>query len=118
MKINKNIVGIIASGVVGLIGLSGCNDSFMDKYPETSITEEMFFRTPADLELYTNGMYGYIGSNYWDVASDNVMYTEDATIYQRMRGEQTPRNTGTWSWGNISPSICSPASWSAWRPCR
>ena len=101
MKINKNIVGIIASGVVGLIGLSGCNDSFMDKYPETSITEEMFFRTPADLELYTNGMYGYIGSGYWDVASDNVMYTEDATIYQRMRGEQTPRNTGTWSWGNI-----------------
>ena len=40
MTINKNIMKIAAIGFVGILGLSGCNDSFMDKYSETSITEE------------------------------------------------------------------------------
>ena len=42
MTINKNIMKIAAIGFVGILGLSGCNDSFMDKYSETSITEEGF----------------------------------------------------------------------------
>lgn len=103
MAINKNIITIII-GVIGFVTLcilGGCNDSFMDKIPETSITEEKFFNTPSDLEIYTNGMYGYIGSNYWDVASDNVIYNEDNYIYKKMRNEVNPDNSGTWSWGSI-----------------
>lgn len=101
MTINKNIIKIAAIGFVGMLGLSGCNDSFMDKYSETSITEESFFKSASDLEIYTNSMYGYINSNYWDVASDNVMYTEDADIYSKMRGEKNPDNAGVWSWATI-----------------
>ena len=41
--------------------MTSCNDGFMDRFPETSITEKVFFSSPADLETYTNGMYGYIG---------------------------------------------------------
>nr|WP_301061241.1 RagB/SusD family nutrient uptake outer membrane protein [Phocaeicola sp.] len=95
------MIKIAAIGFVSIVGLSGCNDSFMDKYSETSITEDGYFKTPGDLEIYTNSMYGYISSNYWDVASDNVMYTEEASIYSKMRGELNPDNAGTWSWGNI-----------------
>ena len=40
--------------------MTSCNDGFMDRFPETSITEKVFFSSPADLETYTNGMYGYI----------------------------------------------------------
>lgn len=101
MTINKSIIKIVAIGFVGILGLSGCNDSFMDKYSETSITEEGFFKSAGDLELATNYMYQYVSSNYWDVASDNVMYTEDASIYSKMRGEVDPDNAGVWSWGSI-----------------
>lgn len=101
MTINKNIMKIAAIGFVGILGLSGCNDSFMDKYSETSITEEGFFKSAGDLEIYTNKMYGYITANYWDVASDNVIYVEEAGIYSRMRGELNPDNAGTWGWGDI-----------------
>lgn len=101
MTINKNNIKIAAIGIVGILGLSGCNDSFMDKYSETSITEEGFFKSAGDLEIYTNDMYGYVSSNYWDVASDNVIYVEEAGIYSRMRGELNPDNAGTWGWGDI-----------------
>ena len=101
MIINKNIMKIAAIGIVGILCLSGCNDSFMDKYSETSITEEGFFKSAGDLEIYTNSMYGYVSSNYWDVASDNVIYVEEASIYSKMRGELNPDNAGTWGWGNI-----------------
>lgn len=101
MEVKNNIIKVLLISSATLLGLSSCNDSFMDKYPETSISEEMFFRTPKDLELYTNGLYGLIGSNTWDVASDNVLYAEESSIYQKMRGEVNPDNAGTWSWGNI-----------------
>ena len=65
MTIIKNMIKIAAIGFVSMVGLSGCNDSFMDKYSETSITEDGFFKTPGDLEIYTNNMYGYISADYW-----------------------------------------------------
>lgn len=87
---------------VGLTGLvSGCNDSFLERYPETSITEKVFFKTVSDLETYTNNMYGYLGSSYWDVVSDNVLYKEESSTYAMLRGELTPDEVGTWSWSSI-----------------
>ena len=73
----------------------------MEKFPETDITESVFFQTPNDLETYTNGFYGYITASYWDVPSDNTIYNEDATIYKKMRDEIDPDNVGTWSWSSI-----------------
>lgn len=101
MNINKSIIRIFTIGMMGIVGLSGCNDSFMNKIPETSVTEEGFFKSPSDLEIYTNGMYGYIGSDSWDVVSDNVMYADEAGIYSKMRGEVNPENSGVWDWGSI-----------------
>lgn len=86
-------------GVAGV--LSGCNDSFMDRFPETSITEESFFKTVGDLETYTNGMYGYLGGSYWDVVSDNCLYVEDSGVYEMLGGSLTVENVGTWGWGSI-----------------
>lgn len=111
MTINKNIMKIAALGFAGILGLSGCNDSFMDKYSETSITEGGFFKTPGDLEIYTNNMYGYIGSNYWDVVSDNVVYVEESSVYSKMRGELNPDKAGTWGWGIFVMLI---SCWQEW----
>ena len=35
MKIDKNIAKFLVLGSVAFTILTGCNDSFMDKYPET-----------------------------------------------------------------------------------
>lgn len=101
MFINKNITKVFALGFTALTGLAGCNNSFMDKYPETSISEEMFFKTPRDLELYTNGLYGIVSATYWDLGSDNLIYLDNMDIYTVMRGERNPDNASAWSWSNI-----------------
>lgn len=101
MIVNRNIIKAFGLSVIGLFSLNGCNDEFMDKYPETSITEEMFFRNPTDLELYTNGLYGLIGSSYWDLGTDNMIYIDNTSIYTKMRGELNPDNASVWNWEDI-----------------
>lgn len=88
-------------GCIGLWGLSGCNDSFLEKYPETSITEDGFFNNVSDLEAYTNGLYGNISSSYSDAPSDNMIYADNLSLYSMMRGEVNPDNQSDWSWGAI-----------------
>lgn len=100
--IKDNKIKSTIGGLCCLLALmTSCNDGFMERFPETSITEKVFFKTPKDLEIYTNGFYGVFGSDYWDVASDNVIYVDDASIYRMMRGEVSPKNIGTWGWGDI-----------------
>ena len=42
---------------LALISLSSCNDSFLDRLPETSLVTENFFRSPSDLALFVNNLY-------------------------------------------------------------
>lgn len=44
MKSIKKQLYTTALGFGLLSVLGGCNDSFMDRFPETSITEKVFFR--------------------------------------------------------------------------
>ena len=37
--------------------LGSCNDSFMDRFPETDISIETFFKNVSDLESYSNTFY-------------------------------------------------------------
>ena len=97
----KNVIKVWLAVPALLLYLSGCNDSFLEKFPQTSITEDGFFNSVSDLEAYTNGLYGNIVSSYTDAPSDNMIYTEDHTIYSTMRGEVNPDNQGTWSWEAI-----------------
>lgn len=92
---------LVAWGLGSMALTTGCNDGFMDRFPETSITEKVFFSSPADLETYTNGMYDYIDADYTDAPSDNMLSVEDYTIYKMMRGEIKPDNIGKWNWESI-----------------
>lgn len=60
--------------------MTSCNDGFMDRFPETSITEKVFFSSPADLETYTNGMYGYIGASY-SILLPTICFTQKIPIF-------------------------------------
>lgn len=98
----NNIIKSIGAGCLLSLSLTSCNDSFMERYPETSITDKVYFQTVKDLELYTNGLYGGLGASYNDVVSDNVLYVEDAGIFKMMRGETTPETVGQWGgWSTV-----------------
>ena len=86
MKSTKKQLYTTVLGLGLLNVLSSCNDSFMDRFPETSITEKVFFQNPGDLESYTNGMYGYLGASYWDAVSDNMLYKESSSTYELLSG--------------------------------
>lgn len=98
-------IKISSKSLITLLGFSvlstSCNDSFMDRYPETSITEKNFFKTTDDLESYTNNMYGYLSGDYWDVVSDNVVYKESSDTYELLGGNVTTETIGMWSWDDI-----------------
>lgn len=95
MKTNK----FILLGVAGLL-FASCNDSFLERYPEDTIVEKNFFKSVADLETYTNGLYNW-GASYDDNVSDNVIYSESSSVFSKMRGELTPEKAGQWSWGDV-----------------
>ncbi|MHA7109149.1 RagB/SusD family nutrient uptake outer membrane protein [Sunxiuqinia elliptica] len=80
-----------------------CNDDFLERYPKTDITEEVFFSNVQDLETYTNSLYSPIGWSYDDKGTDNCFYTENTELFSMMRGELNEVTVGKWggNWGAI-----------------
>lgn len=84
-----------------LIGLgTGCNDSYLDKIPVASVSEETFFNKASDLELYTNGFYRMIpgGATIYsgDAKAANVV---QFTLSSEVLGNRTvPTSGGEWTW--------------------
>lgn len=95
MKVNK----LIILGAAGFM-FASCNDSFLDRYPEDSITEKNFFKTVSDLETYTNSLYNW-GAPFNDNVSDNVLYSETSGVFDKMMGNLTPDKAGQWGWGDV-----------------
>lgn len=78
--------------------LVACNDSFMERYPQTSISEENFFNTPQDLETYTNGLYEILQYSTDDVYSDNISTYSGSNEWDNMlRGKIDEKNVGGWA---------------------
>lgn len=98
----KNITYIV---LLFSLLLTGCNDSFMDRFPETSISPEAFFKSTKDLELYTNTYYGSLSPAYFDYVSDNCPTFADSHSNNNMvRGSVSPSNVTGWSrssWGTL-----------------
>ncbi|MDR1814536.1 MAG: RagB/SusD family nutrient uptake outer membrane protein [Tannerella sp.] len=91
--------------LIALIIATGCNDDFMERYPETSISPEAFFKTVKDLELYTNTYYSFSTPSHFDYTSDNIMaYAESHSHNDLVRGNITPETATGWdrtTWGNL-----------------
>ncbi len=120
----KKIIYIL-SGIFVIAGLTGCNDSFLDRKPVTDINEPQYWNTRNDLELFTNGIYNQAADNskydfmlghthdawasnthsvlWWDVMSDNYVSrnSNHSWAAQYAAGQNNiPTNTGrgTWQW--------------------
>ncbi|OOG72426.1 RagB/SusD family nutrient uptake outer membrane protein [Algoriphagus sp. A40] len=87
-----------------LFTLSSCQEDFMDRYPQTSVAPEEFFKTEEDLGLYVNGLIAMPGmGNYLaDQSSDNMATTGAIEIKNIMTGTPSSQTiTGGWNWARL-----------------
>ncbi len=92
-----------AIAVLGLVAImTGCNDDFMDRYPTTTISPEVFFNSVEDLKTYTNSFYTSLSAPIADIGSDNLAHHNSGSeIQEIMGGGVTSQNARVWSWTTL-----------------
>ncbi|MDR6782817.1 hypothetical protein ABIE26_000696 [Pedobacter africanus] len=94
MKFNRSIyIALIMAGAF----LAGCKKDFLQRDPQSDITDNVFFSNVNDLVTYTNGLYVELPSPVDDMNTDNVA-THNVSVEtdQLVRGAITPDNYDTW----------------------
>ena len=84
--------------------LIGCDADILDQPPGDAITSDEFFNTAADLEAYTNDLYGVLPTKsvYMDDSdSDNILGVSAGDRLRGTRRVPTDRGSGGWSWGHL-----------------
>ena len=90
--------------ILNIFWIASCNEDFIDRYPQTSIAPEEFFKTEQDLELYINGLLSLPGMFEYqaDQSSDNLATTGAVEVKSVMTGTPNSQNiTGGWNWGRL-----------------
>ena len=65
MKLRNTALAVIGMAI-GASGLSSCNDDFLEKYPQTSLTDQNAFQTYDNFRAYTYNCYGlFTNSGIW-----------------------------------------------------
>ncbi|REG92042.1 RagB/SusD family nutrient uptake outer membrane protein [Algoriphagus antarcticus] len=87
-----------------VLAITSCNDDFLDRYPQTAVAPEEFFKSEEDLELYVNGLLTMPGTGSYqaDQSSDNMATTGAIEIKNIMTGSPSSQTlTGGWNWGTL-----------------
>jgi len=86
------------------VAFTACKKSDLNRFPQTSISPNLFFNNENDLSSYVNGLltmpdrWTYIG----DQSSDNVSTTAAVEVKNVMEGNATSQNiTSGWDWGTL-----------------
>jgi hypothetical protein len=83
---------------------TACNDSYLERFPETAITKENFFKSSNDLEMYIYNLYNYSGTEFYesDATTDNASTTGNKEIKNIMLGTASAETITTgWSWNRL-----------------
>ncbi len=79
--------------IIGLILVSSCEDDFLDRSSETSITAENFFNSEEDLSMYVYSMYDFPDLDIYNEdasgTTDNAAYTGSSELKTMMTGNPT-----------------------------
>lgn len=89
---------------VGLQLMYSCNDSYLERFPETAITKENFFKSENDLEMYVYNLYDFNGVEFYelDATTDNASTTGNKEIKNIMLGKVTAETmTEGWDWEQL-----------------
>ncbi|WP_199139034.1 RagB/SusD family nutrient uptake outer membrane protein [Pedobacter sp. ASV12] len=103
MKLNQSIY--MAMLVLGGTFFTSCEKDFLQRDPQSNVTAASFFKTPADLQTYTNGLYGQLQFGHDDLNSDNISnYNASGEVDNLVRGTISQNNYGGWDksdWGSL-----------------
>jgi hypothetical protein len=100
MKIMKKIIYTILSVLI----FSACNDDYLDRFPETEIGKENFFKSEEDLRIYVNSMYNFPGVGMYtgDAATDNATTTGNTELKTMMVSTPTSETIlAGWDWDQL-----------------
>lgn len=78
-----------------------CKDDFLERYPQSEISPQLFFNTEKDLELYTNSFYASLpgdGIFTADFSSDNVNVSAIDEVVTGRRRVFTDAASAGWTW--------------------
>lgn len=78
-----------------------CKDDFLERYPQSEISPQLFFNTEKDLELYTNSFYANLpgdGIFTADFSSDNVNVSAIDEVVTGRRRVFTDAASAGWTW--------------------
>jgi hypothetical protein len=97
----KNIHTILATL---LLVLTSCSDDFLDTDPQDKISEEIFFNSKSDLQLYINGIHSLSGYGLFiaDQGTDDMATTGAVEIKNIIVGTPSAENINSgWSWKKL-----------------
>jgi hypothetical protein len=83
---------------------TGCNDDFLERFPQTEISKENFFNNAEDLETYMYSLYNFSGFGIYvgDASTDNSSTTGVTEIKSMMVGTPSASTiTGGWNWDQL-----------------
>ncbi|RZM10442.1 MAG: RagB/SusD family nutrient uptake outer membrane protein, partial [Pedobacter sp.] len=86
------------------VGMSACKKGNLDRFPQTTVSPNLFFNSEEDLSLYVNGLLSQPDRNSYlnDQSSDNVATTAAVEIKNIMGGNANAQNiTGGWGWSRL-----------------
>lgn len=95
---------ILYIALFALSALVSCNKDFLERYPQSEISPQVFFQNAQDLELYTNSFYAYLPGVdivMEDFSSDNV---DVSGIDERVAGTRrvlTEASAAGWTWSPL-----------------
>ncbi len=87
-----------------LLTFAGCNDSYLDRLPETMVQKENFFKTESDLDMYALNLYDFLDNGFYeqDATTDNASTTGNKEIKNIMLGTASAANiTEGWNWEKL-----------------
>lgn len=91
-------------GIAALSTVVACKKGGLDRYPQTSISPNLFFNTEDDLSLYVNGLLSQPDRNSYsdDQNTDNAATTGAVEIKNIMLGSTNAQNmTLGWDWSRL-----------------
>jgi len=91
-------------GIAALSTVAACKKGDLDRYPQTSISPNLFFNTEDDLILYINGLLSQPDRNSYaeDQNTDNAATTGAVEIKNIMLGTANAQNLTTgWDWSRL-----------------
>ncbi|MGE9310571.1 RagB/SusD family nutrient uptake outer membrane protein [Niabella sp. CJ426] len=89
-----------------IIATASCKKDFLDRYPQTVISPQLYFKTESDLSLYVNGMLSKRGTSIYvnsdEQSTDDYSTTGNVRMKNMLAGNISADNTPSfWGWSTL-----------------